>query len=133
VLERHSARGAAFGDYDNDGLIEVLINNQNEPPSLLKQASRPPNHWVLVKLTGARSNRSALGAKVKLTAGGRSQFDEVRSGGSYLSQSDLRLHFGLGQAPRVDRIEIEWPSGARQVLRDVPADRIIPIEEPRQD
>jgi len=133
VLERHSARGAAFGDYDNDGLIEVLINNQNEPPSLLKQASRPPNHWVLVKLTGSRSNRSALGAKVKLTAGGRAQFDEVRSGGSYLSQSDLRLHFGLGQAPRVDRIEIEWPSGARQVLRDVPADRIIPIEEPRQD
>ena len=133
VLERHSARGAAFGDYDNDGLIEVLINNQNEPPSLLKQASRPPNHWVLVKLTGSRSNRSALGAKVKLTAGGRAQFDEVRSGGSYLSQNDLRLHFGLGQAPRVDRIEIEWPSGARQVLRDVPADRIIPIEEPRQD
>ena len=133
VLERHSARGAAFGDYDNDGLIEVLINNQNEPPSLLKQASRPPNHWVLVKLTGSRSNRSALGAKVKLTAGGRAQFDEVRSGGSYLSQNDLRLHFGLGQAPRVDRIEIEWPSGVHQVLRDVPADRIIPIEEPRQD
>jgi hypothetical protein len=133
VRERHSARGAAFGDYDNDGLIEVLIDNQNEPPSLLKQASRPPNHWVLVKLTGSRSNRSALGAKVKLTAGGRAQFDEVRSGGSYLSQNDLRLHFGLGQAPRVDRIEIEWPSGAHQALLDVPADRIILIEEPRQD
>jgi hypothetical protein len=131
VLERHSARGAAFGDYDNDGLIEVLINNQNEPPSLLKQASRPANHWIVLKLTGVRSNRSALGAKVKLTAGGRTQYDEVRSGGSYLSQNDLRLHFGLGSAPRVDRIEIEWPSGNRQTLRNVAADRAMVVEEPR--
>ena len=131
LLERHSARGAAFGDYDNDGLVEVLINNQNETPSLLKQTSRPSGHWILLKLVGTRSNRSALGAKVKLTAGGHSQIDEVRSGGSYLSQNDLRLHFGLGTAARADRIEIAWPSGARQVLEDLAADRVVAIEEPR--
>jgi hypothetical protein len=129
ILERHPARGAAFADYDNDGLIEVLINNQNEPPSLLKQATRPANHWILLQLTGSRSNRSALGAKVKVTAGGRTQSDEVRSGGSYLSQNDLRLHFGLGAAQKIDRIEIEWPSGLRQTLRDVPADQVVQIEE----
>jgi len=129
--ERHAARGAAFGDYDNDGQVEVLINNQNEPPSLLKQAAGAGSHWILLRLTGTRSNRSALGAKVRVTAGGRTQSDEVRSGGSYLSQSDLRLHFGLGAARRVERVEIDWPSGARQVLRDLPADRVTAIEEPR--
>jgi hypothetical protein len=131
VLERHSSRGAAFGDYDNDGSIEVLVNNQNEPPSLLKQSSRPSGHWILLKLTGSRSNRSALGARVKLTAGGRTQIDEVRSGGSYLSHNDLRLHFGLGAATKVDRIEIAWPSGARQSLENVAPDRIVAIDEPR--
>ncbi|HEV3196514.1 MAG TPA: CRTAC1 family protein [Bryobacteraceae bacterium] len=129
VLERHPARGAAFADYDNDGLIEVLINNQNEPPSLLKQAMRPANHWTLLQLTGRRSNRSGLGARVRVTAGGRTQIDEVRSGGSYLSQNDLRLHFGLGAAEKMDRIEIEWPSGIPQTLRDVPADRVVQIVE----
>jgi hypothetical protein len=129
VLERHPARGAAFADYDNDGLIEVLINNQNEPPSLLKQEMHSANHWTLIQLTGKRSNRSGLGAKVKVTAGGRTQVDEVRSGGSYLSQNDLRLHFGLGAAQKVDRIEIEWPSGGRQTLHDLPADRVVQIEE----
>jgi hypothetical protein len=131
LLERHSARGAAFGDYDNDGLIEVLINNQNEAPSLLKQTSRPSGHWILLKLQGSRSNRSALGAKVKLTAGAHTQIDEVRSGGSYLSQNDLRLHFGLGAASRADRIEIAWPSGARQVMEDIVGNRILTIAEPR--
>jgi hypothetical protein len=131
LLERHSARGAAFGDYDNDGLVEVLVNNQNERPSLLQQTSRPSGHWILLKLVGTRSNRSALGAKVKLTAGRQTQIDEIRSGGSYLSQNDLRLHFGLGAASRIDRIEIAWPSGVRQVLEHVPGDRIVSIEELR--
>src|SRR5208282_1992241 len=88
ILERHSARGAAFGDYDNDGLVEVLVNNQNEAPSLLKQNSKPANNWVLLKLEGVKSNRSAIGARVRLTAGELTQSDEVRSGGSYLSQND---------------------------------------------
>jgi hypothetical protein len=129
ILERHASRGAAFGDYDNDGSIEVLINNQNEPPSLLKAAHKPAGNWIILKLEGVRSNRSAIGARVRLTAGGRTQMDEVRSGGSYLSQSDLRLHFGLGSATRIDRIEIYWPSGQRQVERGLDVNRIVTIRE----
>ena len=129
--ELHSSRGAAFGDFDNDGAVEIAVNNQNEPPSLLKQAVNPPGHWVLLKLVGTRSNRSAIGALVKLVAGGHEQSGEVRSGGSYLSQSDLRLHFGLGAATTVDRLEIAWPSGTRQVLQNQKCDRILTIEEPR--
>jgi enediyne biosynthesis protein E4 len=131
LLEKHSSRGAAFGDFDNDGAVEIAVNNQNEAPSLLKQAMKPPGHWVLLKLTGTRSNRSALGARVKLVAGGRAQYGEVRSGGSYLSQNDLRLHFGLGAATQIDRIEIAWPSGAKQVIADQACDRIVAIVEPR--
>ena len=116
VMERHSSRGAAFGDIDNDGALEIAINNQNEPPSLLKDQTTPPGHWIILNLVGTRSNRSAIGARVAVTANGRTQIDEVRSGGSYLSQNDLRLHFGLGNATAIDLIEIHWPSGTRQVL-----------------
>ena len=130
IVERHSSRGAAFGDFDNDGVIDVLINNQNEPPSLLKQAARPVGHWILLRLTGTKSNRSALGAKVRLTAGGRTQFDEVRSGGSYLSQSDLRLHFGLGGSPRVERLEIVWPSGRREEKQNLEGNCVQRFREP---
>jgi hypothetical protein len=130
ILERHSARGAAFGDIDNDGAVEVLVNNQNEPPSLLKLAASPPGHWVDLKLEGTHSNRSAIGARVKLIAGGRTQLAEVRSGGSYLSQSDFRLHFGLGASDTVDAIEIRWPSGRRQKLADRKADRVLTVREP---
>jgi hypothetical protein len=129
IMEPHSSRGAAFGDIDNDGRIEVLVNNQNEPPSLLKQSRIYDNHWVLLKLVGARSNRSGIGAKVAITSGGVTQVDEVRSGGSYLSQSDFRLHFGLGKAARIERIRIEWPSGVKQELRNIDSDRVLTITE----
>jgi hypothetical protein len=129
ILEKHSARGAAFGDYDNDGAVEILINNQNEPPSLLKQSTKPAGNWVLVKLEGVKSNRSAIGARVRLTAGERTQVDEVRSGGSYLSQNDLRLHFGVGTARRISRVEIDWPSGAHQVETDLEVNRVLTIRE----
>jgi len=131
ILEKHSARGAAFGDYDNDGLEEVLVNNQNEAPSLLKQTSKPAGNWVLLKLEGVKSNRSAIGARVRVTAGDLTQSDEVRSGGSYLSQNDLRLHFGVGAARRVARVEIDWPSGAHQVATGLEVNRVITITEPR--
>ncbi|MBV9403985.1 MAG: CRTAC1 family protein, partial [Acidobacteriaceae bacterium] len=127
--EKHSSRGAAFGDIDNDGAVEIAINNQNEAPSLLKQASRPPGHWVILNLTGTRSNRSAIGARVKLIASGHAQYGEVRSGGSYLSQSDLRLHFGLGAAQRIDVIQISWPSGSKQELRNQACNRVLAITE----
>jgi len=130
LLVPHSARGLAIGDIDNDGTLEILANNQNEPPSLWKQSRRAPGHWLLLTLAGSRSNRSAIGARVVVTAGGRSQVDEVRSGGSYLSQNDLRLHFGLGAAERADSIAVRWPSGANSVLKDVAADRMVTINEP---
>lgn len=129
ISGRHSARGLAVGDIDNDGTLEVLVNNQNESPSLWKQVDRAAGHWLLVKLAGSRSNRSAIGARVMVSAGGRVQTEELRSGGSYLSQNDLRLHFGLGSAARADSITVRWPSGEKSVLRDVAAGRVVTIEE----
>ncbi len=129
ILEKHSARGAAFGEMNSDGNIAIAINNQNESPTLLIQPAHSVNHWALLKLVGTRSNRSAIGARVRLTAGGHVQFSEVRSGGSYLSQSDLRLHFGLGSAKQIDEIQIEWPSGIHQRLSAQPTDRLLNIRE----
>jgi enediyne biosynthesis protein E4 len=129
ILEKHSARGAAFGDYDNDGAVEVLVNNQNEAPSLLKQSTQPAGNWVLLKLVGTKSNRSGIGARVRLSAGGLVRTDEVRSGGSYLSQSDLRLHFGLGTARRIESIQIDWPSGVHQEEKDLAPNQVITIRE----
>ena len=130
VTAKHSSRGLAVGDTDNDGTLELLINNQGERPSLLKQVARPAGGWIILALKGTRSNRSAIGARVRVTAGGVTQIDEVRSGGSYLSQSDLRLHFGLGSARRVESIEIDWPSGTRQVLKHVEGRRVLAVTEP---
>ncbi|MCP5117430.1 MAG: CRTAC1 family protein [bacterium] len=129
IQERFSSRGVAFGDIDNDGSVEILVNNQNDPPSLLKLADKPAGNWVLLQLEGAKSNRSAIGARVHLTAGGRTQVGEVRSGGSYISQSDLRLHFGLGDASVIEKIEIHWPSGAQQVVTGAAINEVVRIEE----
>jgi hypothetical protein len=134
IVSRHSARGLAVGDIDNDGTLEVLVNNQNEPPSLWKQASRAAGHWLLIQLAGSRSNRSAIGARVMVSSAGRVQTDELHSGGSYLSQNDMRLHFGLGSATRADSITVRWSSGEKTVLRDVAADRVVTIRQgDRQD
>jgi hypothetical protein len=130
ITDRHVSHGLAVGDIDNDGAVEVLINNQGERPSLLKQNGKPPGNWVLLRLIGTKSNRSAIGAKVRLTAGGTTQTKEVRSGGHYISQSDLRLHFGLGTAQRVDRVEILWPSGLREEKTDLAVNRIHTLTEP---
>ena len=129
ILEKHSSRGAAFADYDNDGNEEVLVNNQNEPPTLLRQPGKPSNHWITLKLEGVKANRSAIGAVVRVTAGGLVQTGEVRSGGSYLSQNDLRLHFGLGGAGKVDLVEIFWPGGTKQTQKDLTADQVVSIRQ----
>jgi enediyne biosynthesis protein E4 len=129
IVEKHSSRGAAFGDYDNDGAVEVLVNNQNETPSLLRQAVKPANHWIALKLEGVKANRSAIGARVRITAGSLTQTGEVRSGGSYLSQNDLRLHFGLGGETKVDKVEIIWPGGAHQVETGLEVDRVAAFRE----
>jgi hypothetical protein len=131
ILEKHSSRGVAAGDIDNDGALEFLVNNQGERPSLLKDAARPANNWIAIKLEGTASNRSAIGAKVHVVAGDLIQTDEVRSGGGYLSQSDLRLHFGLGQRTAVDRVDIRWPNGRVQTVTGVAANRTTTIVEPR--
>ena len=100
IAALHSSRGAAFGDFDNDGDIDILVMNMNEPPSLLRNDLKSANHWLRVKLEGRQSNRGAMGALVTVEAGGRRQSAPVLSQSSYLSQSDFRLHFGLGAAAR---------------------------------
>jgi hypothetical protein len=126
---RSSARGCAFGDFDNDGRIDILINSINDVPQLLRCALDNGNHWIKLKLTGTKSNRSAIGARVRCVTGYHQQIDEVRSGGSYYSQNDLRIHFGLGKAQRADLIEVKWPSGQTDRLTGVPADQILKIRE----
>ncbi|MCU1328990.1 MAG: hypothetical protein JWN34_4360 [Bryobacterales bacterium] len=129
ITTPHSARGAALADVDDDGLVDVLVNNQGEAPSLLRQSGKTGNHWITVKLEGVKSNRSAIGARVLLTAGSLVQTAEVRSGGSYLSQSDLRLHFGLASAAKIDSLVIVWPGGAKQTESNMAVDRVVTIRE----
>jgi hypothetical protein len=128
-----SSRGAAFGDYDNDGDEDVLVMNMNERPSLLRNDYKGPNGWLLIRLIGTRSNRAAIGAIVTVSAAGVRQSRAVVSQASYYSHDDLRLHFGLGAATAADRIEIRWPNGATQILTSVAARQLITITEPVQD
>jgi|SRR5579864_1212605 len=128
-LPLQSRRGVAFGDINNDGNVDVLILNVGETPTLLLNCTRNSNHAVLLKLIGTKSNRAAIGTRASVTAGDLVQMNEVRGGGSYLSQNDLRLHFGLGSHTRISTIEIEWPSGTKQTLHDMAADFLYTVEE----
>jgi hypothetical protein len=130
VTDPHSSRGCAFGDFDNDGDVDIVIMNMSEPPSLLRNDTRNGNHWLKLKLIGTVSNRSAIGASVVITAGGKRQRQDVLSQSSFYSQSDLRLHFGLGSAAAAETVEIRWPLGRMQTLHNVQADRILTIREP---
>jgi len=129
LLIEKSSRGAAFGDYDNDGDIDILVVNLDDRPTLLRNDSAGGNHWITVGLVGTRSNRDAIGARVRVTAGGRTQTSEVRSGGSYLSQNDRRAHFGLGAADRVEQVQIRWPSGLVETTNSLSADRFYVARE----
>jgi hypothetical protein len=124
-----AARGAAFGDYDDDGDVDILVNNVHEPPDLFRTEADPARHWALLKLVGTLSNRDAIGARVAAVAGGVTQWQEVRGGGSYISQNDLRVHFGLGAAARLDRVWVRWPNGLEEEFTDVPADRVHTLKE----
>ena len=128
VAAVHSSRGCAFGDFDNDGDVDILIVNQNEAPSLLRNDLAGNRHWVKVKLTGTESNRSAIGARVTVHYGGKMQAQEVMGQSSYLSVNDSRLHFGLGTVSSVD-IDVRWPTGKTETFAKVEADRLIYITE----
>jgi hypothetical protein len=128
---RASRRGAAFGDVNNDGKVDILLLNIGEPPTLLLNRTESSNHAVLFRLVGTKSNRSAIGARVTVTVGDLAQFDEVRGGGSYASQNDLRLHFGLGTNATMNFVEIAWPSGKKESFHDLPADVIYTVVEDR--
>jgi len=129
ALPPHSARGAAFGDIFNTGNVDVLLLNVGEAPSLLKNMNTDGYHRVLFNLIGTKSNRAAIGSRVTIRAAGVQQLSEVRAGGSYLSQSDLRLHFGLGAAAKMESVEIRWPNGNVESLHDIAGDFIYTIVE----
>ncbi len=128
IAEPHVSRGCAFGDFDNDGDMDILIVNLNELPSLLRNDISSRDRWVKIKLIGTKSNRSAIGARVMVMAGGATQSQEVMSQSSFLSCNDSRLHFGLGPATKAN-LRIRWPKGNWQTLSDVPTNQLLTIKE----
>jgi enediyne biosynthesis protein E4 len=129
ITQPRPSRGTAFGDFDNDGDVDVAILNLNEPPSLLRNDCRSKNNWLKVKCIGTKSNRTAIGARVRVVTGQHSQINEVMSGSSYLSQNDLRLHFGLGQAKQADLVEVHWPLGLVESFQNVDANQLLVAQE----
>jgi hypothetical protein len=130
VSERFSSRGAAFGDYDNDGDMDALILNLNDLPSLLRNDGGNSQNWIKLKLIGTKCNRTAIGARVRVVTGAHAQIDEVHSGSSVMSQSDLRLHFGLGKSQMIDLIEVKWPTTQKiEKFTQVKANQILTIRE----
>ncbi|MFZ0687569.1 MAG: CRTAC1 family protein [Terriglobales bacterium] len=125
------ARGGCFGDYDNDGKIDAYMVNLNARGTLLHNVTQTSNHWITIKLKGTKSNRDGLGARLEMTAGGRTQVAERSAGSGYLSQDDDRIHFGLGAATKVDKLVIRWPSGKEQTIENPQIDGVVKVEEPR--
>jgi len=129
VREPRVGRGLATADLFNDGHVDMVIENLDGSPTILRNQDAGGNHWVSFELAGVKSNRLAIGARITLTAGGITQMDEVRSGGSYLSQNDLRIHFGLGKTQKIDKITVRWPSGQTDTVANLPADRFYSVLE----
>lgn len=127
--EENVGRGAAFGDIDNDGDIDVFISNLGDRFTLLRNDKGNENNWILINLVGSTSNRDGIGAKVKVVAGGKVQTTEKTSAGGYLSQNDPRIHFGLAENTLIEQIEVRWPSGIVQTLENVDANQILTIRE----
>jgi hypothetical protein len=132
-LAPRAGRGVAFADFDNDGYVDVIVANNGDPPTLLRNSGKHENHFVNFKLVGKKSNRDALGARIRVSSGNIAQIREIAGGGSYLSQSDLRANFGLGDAALAVTVEVTWPSGGRQVFHDVKAGQFYLIEEERAE
>jgi hypothetical protein len=129
LMTPRTSRGAAFGDLDNDGHVDIVVNDLDGPPMILRNEGGDGNHWVKLELGTTKGNRLAIGARVKIVTGDVVQIEEVRSGGSYLSQNDLRLHFGTGKYRNVDVVEIRWPSGKTEVIKGLVTDKIYSILE----
>jgi hypothetical protein len=129
LQELQASRGVAIGDLFNDGQVDVVVNNLDGLPMVLRNHGVTGNHWVSFELAGTKSNRMAIGARLKLVAGGVTQTDEIHSGASYLSQNDTRVHFGLGKARKIDRVELRWPSGQLETLKDLEVDKFYSVLE----
>jgi hypothetical protein len=130
AMQQHTvSRGLAVGDLFNDGNMDVVVEDLDGSPMLLRNRGVPGRHWVSFELDGTKSNRLALNARIALVVGGMTQTDEVHSGGSYLSQNDLRVHFGLGSATKIDKVEIHWPSGLTEDLTNLAADHYYNVLE----
>jgi hypothetical protein len=130
ISERFSSRGAAFGDYNNNGCMDALVLNLNDPPSLLRNEGGNQHNWIKIKLIGTQCNRTAIGARVRVITGKHIQMDEVASGGSVMSQNDLRLHFGVGETTLIDSIEVKWPTTQKiEYFPRVQANQILTIRE----
>jgi len=130
LLHRHSSRGAAFGDLDNNGAVDIVINNLDESPSLLVNRS-PPGNWLIVRLLTGDPPRDAIGARLTLRTASFEQMSEIRSGSSYLSHNDLRLHFGLGPAASYEEIRVRWHDGTLQRFPPGPANRMLTLRQQR--
>jgi len=129
LMTPRASRGVAFGDLDNDGFIDVVVNNLDGKPTILKNDGGSRNNWVTIKLIGGGKNRDAIGARVKVVSGELTQWDEVHAGGGYLSADDPRLHYGLQRKTKVDLVEVHWPDGKLETVGNVPANNFLVIEE----
>jgi hypothetical protein len=129
IHERRVSRGLAVSDLFNDGNMDLVVEDLVGSPMILRNPGVPGRHWVSFELAGTKSNRLAIGARLKIVAGGMTQTEEIHSGGGYLSQSDLRVHFGLGAATKIDSLEVRWPSGAIDVVKDLAANQFYAVLE----
>ena len=129
LKQKQVSRGSAFGDLDNDGDIDIVVSNLNDHPVILWNVTEHTSNWFILKLIGTSDNQSAIGTRVKIKIDQQIQIREVKSGSGYLSQSDLRLHFGLGQAKQIDQLEIHWPNGTTQQLNRVPGNQILTVTQ----